>query len=87
MRGLAAGPWIALHLNPVLWSRAMSADCDRSSQQQASEAQDVLFRDDIISVCLSSAFHTTKAALPHMLEQKWGRIINTGAPFLYFNSP
>lgn len=35
--------------------------------------------DAIIAVCLTSAFHTTKAALPHMLEQKWGRIINTGA--------
>ncbi len=34
--------------------------------------------DAIIAVCLSSAFHTTKAALPHMLHQKWGRIINTG---------
>lgn len=37
--------------------------------------------DAIIAVCLTSAFHTTKAALPHMLEQKWGRIINTGARF------
>ena len=36
-------------------------------------------RDDIIAVCLTSAFHATKAALPHMLEKKWGRIINTGA--------
>ena len=34
--------------------------------------------DAIIAVCLSSAFHTTKAALPHMLRQNWGRIINTG---------
>jgi len=41
-----------------------------------------LFRDDIIAVCLSSAFHTTKAALPYMVEQKWGRIINTGASSL-----
>ncbi len=35
--------------------------------------------DAIIAVCLSSAFHTTKAALPYMLRQQWGRIINTGA--------
>ena len=35
--------------------------------------------DAIIAVCLSSTFHATKAALPHMLEHKWGRIINTGA--------
>jgi 3-hydroxybutyrate dehydrogenase len=25
--------------------------------------------DDIIAVCLNSAFHTTKAALPYMLDQ------------------
>lgn len=35
--------------------------------------------DAIIAVCLSSTFHATKAALPYMLERKWGRIINTGA--------
>jgi 3-hydroxybutyrate dehydrogenase len=34
--------------------------------------------DDIIAVCLSSAFHATKAAVPMMDEQGWGRIINTG---------
>jgi NAD(P)-dependent dehydrogenase (short-subunit alcohol dehydrogenase family) len=25
--------------------------------------------DDIIAVCLNSAFHTTKAVIPHMLDQ------------------
>ena len=35
--------------------------------------------DDVIAVCLSSAFHATKAAVPHMLEAGWGRIINTGS--------
>lgn len=34
--------------------------------------------DDIMAVCLHSVFHTTKAAVPYMLEQGWGRIINTG---------
>lgn len=29
---------------------------------------------------LSSTFHASKAALPHMLDQGWGRIVNTGAP-------
>ena len=32
--------------------------------------------DAVIAINLSSSFHTTKAALPHMLAQKWGRIIN-----------
>lgn len=34
--------------------------------------------DAIISVCLSSTFHATKAALPLMIEKGWGRVINTG---------
>lgn len=33
----------------------------------------------ILGVILSSTFHASKAALPAMLDQKWGRIINTGA--------
>ena len=32
--------------------------------------------DAIIAINLSSAFHTTKAVLPYMRQQKWGRIIN-----------
>jgi 3-hydroxybutyrate dehydrogenase len=32
--------------------------------------------DAIIAINLSSAFHTTKAALPAMKSKKWGRIIN-----------
>ena len=43
--------------------------------------------DAIIAVCLSSAFHSTKAALPFMLEQGWGRIINTGSMHALVASP
>ena len=32
--------------------------------------------DAIIAINLSAAFHASKAALPHMKKQKWGRIIN-----------
>src|SRR5205814_10687481 len=32
--------------------------------------------DAVIAINLSSAFHTAKAALPHMIEKRWGRIIN-----------
>lgn len=32
--------------------------------------------DAIIAINLSSAFHTTRFALPYMQQQKWGRIIN-----------
>jgi len=32
--------------------------------------------DAVIAINLSAAFHASKAALPHMLEKKWGRIIN-----------
>lgn len=43
--------------------------------------------DAIMDVCLNSAFHSTKAALPYMLEQKWGRIINTGSMHALVASP
>lgn len=32
--------------------------------------------DDVIAINLSSAFHTTRLALPGMRQQNWGRIIN-----------
>ena len=32
--------------------------------------------DAIIAINLSSAFHTTRAALPGMKQRKWGRIVN-----------
>jgi NAD(P)-dependent dehydrogenase (short-subunit alcohol dehydrogenase family) len=43
--------------------------------------------DDIIAVCLNSAFHATKAALPYMHQQGWGRIINTGSMHALVASP
>ena len=32
--------------------------------------------DAVIAINLSASFHTAKAALPHMTERHWGRIIN-----------
>ena len=32
--------------------------------------------DAIIAINLSSAFHTTRLAIPHMRQKNWGRIIN-----------
>jgi 3-hydroxybutyrate dehydrogenase len=32
--------------------------------------------DAVIAINLSAAFHATKAALPYMLQKKWGRVIN-----------
>jgi 3-hydroxybutyrate dehydrogenase len=43
--------------------------------------------DDILSIILSSAFHTTKAALPAMKAKGWGRIINTGSMHSLVASP
>lgn len=44
--------------------------------------------DEIIAINLSSAFHTTAAALPHMRSAGWGRVVNiasahglTASPF------
>ncbi len=33
----------------------------------------------LIAICLSSAFYTSAAALPHMKGQDWGRIINVAS--------
>src|SRR5579863_9248347 len=32
--------------------------------------------DAVIAINLSAAFHAAKAALPHMFEKRWGRIVN-----------
>ncbi|MGQ9370077.1 3-hydroxybutyrate dehydrogenase [Azospirillum sp. ST 5-10] len=35
--------------------------------------------DLVLAVNLSAAFHTIKAAVPAMIERKWGRIVNTSS--------
>lgn len=32
--------------------------------------------DAVLSINLTASFHTTKAAIPHMLKNGWGRVIN-----------
>lgn len=43
--------------------------------------------DDVLAICLSAAFHATKASLPYMLKQGWGRIVNTGSMHALVASP
>ncbi len=43
--------------------------------------------DAILAIILSSAFHTTKAALPGMKTKGWGRVINTGSMHSLVASP
>jgi 3-hydroxybutyrate dehydrogenase len=43
--------------------------------------------DAILAINLSSAFHTTRLALPKMLENKWGRIINVASAHGLVGSP
>ncbi|CAD7704244.1 unnamed protein product [Ostreobium quekettii] len=43
--------------------------------------------DAILATILSSTFHATKWALPRMLDQGWGRIINTGSMHALVASP
>src|ERR1043166_9066387 len=43
--------------------------------------------DTIIAINLSSAFHTTRLALPAMKQKKWGRIINTASAHSLVASP
>ena len=41
----------------------------------------------IIAINLSSAFHTTRLAIPHMKAQKWGRIVNIASAHALVASP
>ncbi|MGA1396813.1 MAG: 3-hydroxybutyrate dehydrogenase [Burkholderiaceae bacterium] len=43
--------------------------------------------DAIIAINLSSAFHTTKAAIPLMKKHKWGRIVNIASAHGLVASP
>lgn len=43
--------------------------------------------DLIIALNLSSAFHTTRLALPYMKSKKWGRILNMGSAHAKVASP
>lgn len=43
--------------------------------------------DSVLAIILSSAFHTTKAALPGMKAKGWGRVINTGSMHSLVASP
>jgi 3-hydroxybutyrate dehydrogenase len=43
--------------------------------------------DAIIAINMSSAFHTTRLALPGMLKNKWGRIINIASAHGLVASP
>ena len=43
--------------------------------------------DAIIAVNLTSAFHTTRLALPHMKKKNWGRIINIASAHGLVASP
>src|SRR3546814_6031850 len=43
--------------------------------------------DLIIALNLNAAFHTTRLALPHMKQQKWGRIIQTASAHSLTTSP
>jgi 3-hydroxybutyrate dehydrogenase len=43
--------------------------------------------DAIIAINLSSAFHTTRAALPAMRKKRWGRIVNIASAHALVASP
>jgi 3-hydroxybutyrate dehydrogenase len=43
--------------------------------------------DAIIAINLSSAFHTTRLAVPHMKKNGWGRIINVASAHALVASP
>ena len=80
--------------------RAMVADCtaklgapdiliNNAGIQHVSHVEDFPEAkwDAIIAINLSSAFHTTKAAMPYMKKQRWGRIVNIASAHGLVASP
>ena len=43
--------------------------------------------DAMLAIHLSATFHTTRLALPHMKERRWGRIVNMGSAHGLVASP
>jgi len=43
--------------------------------------------NDILAINLSSAFHTMRTALPHMVESGWGRVVNIASTHALVASP
>jgi 3-hydroxybutyrate dehydrogenase len=43
--------------------------------------------DAILAINLSSAFHTTRLALPRMVENRWGRVVNIASAHGLVGSP
>ncbi|SFM14835.1 3-hydroxybutyrate dehydrogenase [Bradyrhizobium sp. NFR13] len=43
--------------------------------------------DAIVAINLSSAFHTTRLAIPHMKAKSWGRIVNVASAHALVASP
>jgi 3-hydroxybutyrate dehydrogenase len=43
--------------------------------------------DQILAINLTSAFHTSRMAIPKMIERKWGRIINVASAHALVASP
>jgi 3-hydroxybutyrate dehydrogenase len=43
--------------------------------------------DAIVAINLSSAFHTTRLAIPHMKANSWGRIVNIASAHALVASP
>ena len=43
--------------------------------------------DAILAINLSSAFHTTRLALPSMVANEWGRIVNIASPMAWSARP
>ena len=78
LRAAIAADLAHLHVEPVATSRCRAHSDGRQQRQPVApiEAFPEERWDAVIATNLSSAFHATKAALPHMRARNWGRIIN-----------
>lgn len=63
--------------------------CNNAGLQYVSKVQEFPEDkwDEIMDIVLKSNFLTTRAALPNMICQKWGRIVNTGSMHSLVASP
>lgn len=78
----------ALH-PPSLSLRPPHCSVNNAGIQHVAPVED--FPEDkwaaVIDVILNSTFHASKAALPLMLQRRWGRVVNTGSMHALVASP
>jgi NAD(P)-dependent dehydrogenase (short-subunit alcohol dehydrogenase family) len=87
--GQTPAPASAAALTPLSLSALRTRSVNNAGIQHVAPVED--FPEDkwtaVIDVILNSTFHASKAALPMMLQRRWGRVVNTGSMHALVASP